>query len=400
MLCCTATDYKTVVGFGIKCRVLPPRELCPRPTELDHSANFVAGNKAFLISNGCELDRFTEDQQGESLESLEKKYESRGYTLTYISINSQLRALFAISDTPKPEAAATVEYLKNRGIKVCMITGDQESAAKLIAHEIGIGEIYYGSTPSGKHSLISRFKKNGEIVAMVGDGVNDSASLASADLGIAVNTASGMSMEASDVVLVRQDLTGVIVAMDLSGKILKRIKVNFAWAFIYNLLMIPLAAGIGTPFNITLHAMAAGFAMSMSSLSVVLSSLCLNFYSPPKTLNSYLPLCPNSPSNMHTTASGATQDRPPWAHLVENFAPGRKHSGAFRLNNRGFERCLEWCLPATEYCRMLLRKLLRRHSTHTYTINTQSPTKKKFKDIMLVHTAAADSAIPTGKIEI
>ncbi|KAJ3258293.1 ATPase Cu transporting protein 7B [Boothiomyces macroporosus] len=241
-----------------------------------HTYLVSIGNLKFMESNGCTTPL--------NLSSIQTHHESEGRTVVFAAINNTIAAIIALSDTIKPEAPAVVKCLQNMGISVAMITGDQLLTAQMIAQQCNITEVHAGVSPSGKQSLISSMQLS-DVVAMVGDGVNDSASLAQSDMGIAVYGGTDVAIAAASIVLMRPDLQDVISAIDLSRTIMRRIWLNFFFASIYNLVMVPLAMGVGAPWGnsklilgITLPAMVTGMAMSMSSVSVVISSLLLQLY--------------------------------------------------------------------------------------------------------------------------
>ena len=239
----------------------------------------VVGNIDFVKDNGCTSNI--------DLRSVERHHQSQGRTVVFMGLDSKVVALVALADQIKSDAPIVVRALKKMGIKVAMITGDQQVTANVIAEMCGISEVHAGITPEGKLRLIKDMQLT-DSVAMVGDGVNDSASLAQADMGIAAFGGTDVAVSAASVVLMRPDLRDVVVAIDLSRTIFKRIWINFAFASGYNLAMVPLAMGVGAPWGnnllilgITLPAMVSAMAMSFSSVSVVLSSLHLQWYRKP-----------------------------------------------------------------------------------------------------------------------
>ncbi|RKO91762.1 hypothetical protein BDK51DRAFT_26069, partial [Blyttiomyces helicus] len=260
----TVDTFDAVAGSGIQCTVTPPGE---------KEVKVLIGNLKFLRTHNATIDPTFADSQS--------YHESQGHTVILVALDGRLSALVALADTLKPESRATVAALARMGISVAMVTGDQETTARVIAHEIGITEVHAGVSPSGKKQIVERMQKAGNVVAMVGDGVNDSASIAQADIGIAVYGGTDVAVEAANIVLMREELTDVVAAIDLSRTIFRRIRLNFLWATVYNILMIPLAMGVGAPWGVTLPAMVAGMAMSLSSVSVVVSSLLLKFYRRP-----------------------------------------------------------------------------------------------------------------------
>ena len=198
-----------------------------------------------------------------------------------VVVNNTVHAIIAISDPIKPTARDAVSRLKAMGLTVQMVSGDSRAAAQAVAKEVGITDVIAEVLPSQKADLVKKAQRQGGPVAMVGDGINDAPALAQADVGIAIGTGTDVAMEASDVTLVRGDLRGVVTAVELSRRTLATIKQNLFWAFIYNLLGIPIAAGALYPFiGLLLSPVMASAAMAWSSLSVVLNSLRLRRYTP------------------------------------------------------------------------------------------------------------------------
>ncbi|CAZ85119.1 unnamed protein product [Tuber melanosporum] len=192
--------------------------------------------------------------------------------------------LAALSDELKPDARYAVEALYRLGVKIAMVTGDQEAPAQQVAKQVGIplSMVYSSVSPDKKREIIKSLQASGEIVAMVGDGINDSPALATADVGIAMSSGTDVAMEAADIVLMRpQSLLDIPAALHLSKTIFSRIKLNLLWACFYNILGLPFAMGFFLPLGLHLHPMAAGAAMAASSVSVVCSSLLLKFWRRP-----------------------------------------------------------------------------------------------------------------------
>lgn len=208
-------------------------------------------------------------------DSLEK-LAYQGKTPMYIAIEDSLIGVIAVADILKPEAIETIKELKNRGYHVGMITGDNKLTAQAIGKEAGIDIIFAEVTPEEKYLKVKELQEQGKNVAMVGDGINDSPALVQANIGIAIGGGTDIAMESADIVLMKRDLKDVLVAMELSHAVIKNIKENLFWAFIYNTVGIPVAAGVLYPITgHLLNPMIAGAAMAMSSVSVVTNALRL-----------------------------------------------------------------------------------------------------------------------------
>ncbi len=206
-----------------------------------------------------------------------KEWESQAKTTPWIAINGQIKGLFAIADAVKPSSVKAVKKLKKMGLEVIMLTGDNQQTAQAIADEVGIYHVFAEVRPEEKADKIKEIQQSqGKIVAMVGDGINDAPALAQADVGIAIGTGTDVAMSASDITLISGDLQGIVTAIKLSRATMKNIRQNLFFAFIYNTLGIPIAAGILYPFfGVLLNPMIAGAAMAFSSVSVVSNALRL-----------------------------------------------------------------------------------------------------------------------------
>lgn len=197
-------------------------------------------------------------------------------TPVLVAIDGVLAGLFAIADPLRPTAVETVRALRGRGLEVALITGDHERTAHAIARQAGIDHVVAGVSPEGKVVEIERLRATGHVVAMVGDGINDAPALASADVGIAIGTGTDIALEAADVALMRGDPRGVVEAIDLSRRTMRTMRQNLFWAFVYNVIGIPIAAGVLYPaFGLLLNPIVASAAMAFSSVSVVTNSLRL-----------------------------------------------------------------------------------------------------------------------------
>jgi len=216
-----------------------------------------------------------------SLEQDAERLAQQGKTTLVVSVNNTVHAILAVSDSVKPTAREAIERLHQLGLDVRMVSGDARRTAEAVAREVGIADVTADVLPSQKVELVKKLQAQGNSVAMVGDGINDAPALAQADVGIALGTGTEVAIEASDVTLIRGDPRGVVAAIEVSRRTLTTIRQNLFWAFIYNLLGIPIAAGILYPFTgALLSPVLASAAMAWSSLSVVLNSLRLRRYTP------------------------------------------------------------------------------------------------------------------------
>lgn len=229
--------------------------------------------KQVLLGNAKMLDGMDiSSSYQEKLEELEKEAK----TVVFLAVDNEIKGLLALQDIPKENAKLAINQLKKRGLRTVMLTGDNAGVARAIADKIGIEEVIAGVLPEEKAHEIHQLQQAGK-VAFVGDGINDAPALSVADVGIAMGAGTDIAIESAGIVLTRNDLTGVVRALDMSKKTFNRILLNLFWAFIYNVIGIPIAAGILSGIGLVLNPELAGLAMAFSSVSVLTSSLMLNF---------------------------------------------------------------------------------------------------------------------------
>lgn len=228
------------------------------------------GGSLSFISKTAEVSKENEQKADE--------LSNAGKTPLLFSLDRKLLGIIAVADTIKEESSYAISQLKDMGIRVVMLTGDNEKTARRIGDEAGVDEVISGVLPDEKEGVIKRLKENGKVV-MVGDGINDAPALTSADIGIAIGAGADVAIDAADVVLMKSELTDVPGAIRLSKKVLKNIHENLFWAFIYNVIGIPIAAGVFiAAFGLKLNPMFAAAAMSLSSVCVVTNALRINFF--------------------------------------------------------------------------------------------------------------------------
>jgi Cu+-exporting ATPase len=248
-----AAEFAAVTGKGVTGKV--------------EGRTIALGNDALMAGLGISFAALDHE-----VESLRK----RGRTVMLVAIDGKAAGLMAISDPVKPEAAAMVRALQAKGIEVIMASGDNRQTAEVVAGELGIGTIHAGLLPADKKDLIDGLKAKGRVVAMAGDGINDAPALAAADVGIAMGTGADVALESAGITLVKGDLAGVLRARKLADATLANIRQNLFFAFAYNVVGVPLAAGLLYPFTGSLLSpMIAAAAMSLSSVSVISNALRL-----------------------------------------------------------------------------------------------------------------------------
>ncbi len=235
--------------------------------------NLCGGNHKF-ISQFVSLD--------DNAVSISKSLAEQGKTPLYFAFDKKLIGIIAVADEIKADSAYAIKTLKEYGYRVVMLTGDNQKTANAIGKKVGATEIYHSLLPENKAEIITELKKQGKVI-MIGDGINDAPSLTTADIGVAIGQGTFVAIDAADVVLMKNDLTSAVNAVTLSKNVMTNIKQNLFWAFFYNVICIPLAAGAFTwLFNWTLNPMIGAGAMSLSSLFVVTNALRLNLFKPKK----------------------------------------------------------------------------------------------------------------------
>lgn len=235
--------------------------------------NLLLGNRRLMTERKIELN---------GAEMTVEKLASEGKTPMFAAIDNKYAGIVAVADTIKPESKDAIRALQNLGLEVVMMTGDNQRTAEAVAAQVGIKRVLAEVLPEGKSGEIKRLQAEKKIVGMVGDGINDAPALAQADVGIAIGTGTDVAIEASDITLIKGDLRGVVTAIALSKATIRAVKQNLFWAFIYNVIGIPIAAGVLYPFfGILLSPVLASAAMSLSSVSVVANSLRLRSFKSP-----------------------------------------------------------------------------------------------------------------------
>jgi len=234
----------------------------------------LIGNRLLLKERGIVLPTTVEQMLG--------KLETKGKSVMFVAFDRKLVGLIGIADVVKETTTLSMKQFKKMGLQLVMITGDNARTAKAIAQQIGIDVVRAEVLPQEKAIEVKKLQEAGEVVAFVGDGINDAPALAQADVGIAIGSGTDVAIESGDIVLVKGDLMDSVAAVQLSRKVMARIKQNLFWAFAYNTALIPIAAGVLFPFfGVTFRPEFAGFAMALSSVTVVTLSLLLKDYVPP-----------------------------------------------------------------------------------------------------------------------
>ena len=253
----TVTDFEMIEGQGVRATI--------------DGVRCMAGNRRMLLANGLALSRSAQ-QMGEDLAAA-------GKTPLYFAANRQVAGIFAVADVLKPTSRAAVDALQSLGVEVTLLTGDNQATAKSIAEELGIKDVVAEVLPQDKERVVREKQARGRKVAMVGDGINDAPALARADVGIAIGAGTDVAISSADVVLMKSDLMDAVDAIRLSRQTMRNIRQNLFWAFFYNCIGIPIAAGVlWIPLGLKLSPMIGAAAMSLSSVCVVSNALRLRFF--------------------------------------------------------------------------------------------------------------------------
>jgi Cu+-exporting ATPase len=255
-------SFEAVSGHGLNARYA------------DHI--ILVGNRKLMEENNIHVTA--------TIDSKLKDLENQGKTAVLVAIDNKLAGIIGIADIIKENAKEAIDALKSMSIEVVMLTGDNQRTANAVASRLGIDRVIAQVLPQEKEQVISKLKGKGKVVAMVGDGINDAPALARADLGIAIGSGTDVAKETGGIILIKDDIRDVVIALDLGKKTVSKIKQNLFWAFAYNTGLIPIAGGVLVPFlGVGIFGwlpMLAGVAMAMSSVTVVGNSILLGRYKP------------------------------------------------------------------------------------------------------------------------
>ena len=255
----SSSDFENITGKGLKA-VIEGKEV-------------LAGNLALMQSQGVDVSEDLADKYHE--------LEQQSKTIIFLAYDSSVKGMLSLSDKIKSNSKRALEELHNMGVETYMLTGDNESTALNVAREVGIDNVRAGVLPENKLDIVKEIQKTDKKVLFVGDGINDAPALTQADIGVAMGNGTDIAMESGDIVVMEGDLENVVASVQFSKKVMRRIKENIFWAFAYNSILVPIAAGVLYPaFGITFEPALAGLAMALSSVTVITLSLMLKRYVP------------------------------------------------------------------------------------------------------------------------
>jgi Cu+-exporting ATPase len=249
----TVESFQNVVGQGV--------------VGIVEGHQIVVGNRRLMVTHTIDLA---------GIEDVRRQLEEEGKSVIFAAVDGQLAGLLAAADTLRPESQQAIQRLHDMGIETCLLTGDNQRTAQAMAHQLGIFHVYAERLPEEKSQEIARLQREGHLVAMIGDGINDAPAMVQADVGMAIGTGTDIAIESSDITLIGDDPNGVVNAIQLSKATMRNIRQNLFWAFAYNIVLIPLAAGVWFPwFGLLLSPPFAAAAMGLSSVTVVGNALRL-----------------------------------------------------------------------------------------------------------------------------
>jgi Cu2+-exporting ATPase len=228
--------------------------------------NVLFGNRKLMADRGIPLGDLGKTAQ---------QMEGAGRTTVYVAVDNELAGLVAIADAVRPSAKRAVRFLQNMGIEVAMLTGDNKGTAQRVAEELNIKTVFAEVLPDQKQDKVKELQAKGHQVAMIGDGVNDAPALAQADVGIAIGAGTDVAVETADIVLMKSEPSDVVKAVEISQATLRKMRQNLGWATGYNMIAIPIAAGLLVPWGVTLRPEIAALAMSGSSILVAINAVLL-----------------------------------------------------------------------------------------------------------------------------
>ena len=251
-------DFENISGMGVVGKI--------------DDIEYFIGNRKLLNEYDITID-------GHVISDLENQ-ESDMKTSIMLASNEKVLALVSVEDAIKENSIKAIDQLHKMNIETSMISGDNKNTSEIVARKVGIANVISEALPQEKLDYVKKLQKENRIVAFIGDGINDAPSLTKADVGIAIGTGTDVAIESGDMILINGDLTSAVAGLQLSKKVMGRVKLNLFWAFIYNIILIPIAGGVLIPWNIVFRPEYSAFAMALSSVTVITLSLLLKRYTP------------------------------------------------------------------------------------------------------------------------